>query len=446
MPINKGRILLFLICIGIFSLVSLKVFSDTPQNSEIIVEDSPPDFQKQSERFSQKLLISRVDESLQDKQLITVYDDGFLLKGIDDELRIGGWAQVGYGASEHSRILSNAFFVRRARIDFRGVLEYHWNYRIYGAFGGSGAKLQEAWLEYSKYPFLRIRLGQYKEPFSMEAVFSSRWTLFAERAMGPTNLAPKEDIGLQVFGKLFENSVVYAFGVFNGRGKNLEENNENKEVAGRVTWAPFDQCKKNSLLKGVNIGMSSTIGRPDALLSRRTYRTGSRSIFLTFSDDTFQKGEYLRYGGELEWIWRTFKLQSEYIYAKRKKIIRDEISSNLINQSWYVGIGWLMTGDEQVSNHFITPNCPFNSNGGYGAWELAVRYDEFHSNKSAFDKDIVSGAHIVRSGTIGLNWWPNFHIKGTWNVLYNSYSDDLVISGKSFDHDWATVLQFLFNY
>lgn len=436
----------FLFCIWFFSFAALKVFSETPQNSELGVEDSPPSFLKRTERLSQSLLISRIEEASQDKRLITVYDDGFLLKGVDDELRIGGWAQVGYRASEHSRILSNEFFVRRARVDFRGVLEYHWNYRIYGAFEGRDAKLQEAWLEYSKYPFLRIRLGQYKEPFSMEASYSARWTLFAERAMGPTNLAPFEDIGLQVFGKVFENSVVYAVGIFNGRGKNLEENNENKEVAGRVTWAPFDQCKESFLLKGLRVGASSTIGRPDETLSGKTYKTGSRSIFLTFSDDTFQKGEYLRYGGELEWLWRSCKLQSEYIYAKRKKIVRDDITGHLTNHSWYVGFGWLMTGEEQVSNHFIVPNCPFDSGAGYGAWELAVRYDEFHSNRSAFDKDIVSGANIVRSGTLGLNWWPNFHIRGTWNILYNRYSDNLEVSGKSYDHDWATVLQFLFNY
>ena len=50
---------------------------------------------KQLKSPTHRLLISSSEETEEEKNLRTVYDDGFYLKGKDDSLKIGGWLQTG---------------------------------------------------------------------------------------------------------------------------------------------------------------------------------------------------------------------------------------------------------------------------------------------------------------------------------------------------------------
>ncbi len=146
--------------------------------------------------------LTEKEETPDEKRLRTLYDEGFYLKGADDQLRIGGWLQADsrwFLDSGHPE--KDDFLIRRARLDIRGVLENDWAYRLYGTFVGErNGILQEGWLEYRKYPEFRIRAGQVLEPFSLEAVYSARWTDFIERAMIVNALSPQEDLGIMAFG------------------------------------------------------------------------------------------------------------------------------------------------------------------------------------------------------------------------------------------------------
>ena len=76
-------------------------------------------------------------ETPEEQRLRTLYDEGFYLKGVDDQLRIGGWLQADYRSfldSDHPE--NDTFLIRRARLDIRGVLENDWAYRLYGTLIG----------------------------------------------------------------------------------------------------------------------------------------------------------------------------------------------------------------------------------------------------------------------------------------------------------------------
>ena len=186
----------------------------------------------------------------EEKRLETIYDDGFYLRGEDDTLKIGGWYQFDtrfYLDENHPE--TNTFDNRRARFDVRGVLENDFSYRLYASFIGSPV-LQEAWLQYQYFPYARIKLGQYKEPFSLESQYSARWIDFVERSIGVTNVQPSEDIGVMVFGKFLDNHVDYAIGFFNGQGRDREAVVDDKDLAGRMVVQPsFILIEKLDLFK-----------------------------------------------------------------------------------------------------------------------------------------------------------------------------------------------------
>ncbi|MFQ5729275.1 MAG: porin, partial [Waddliaceae bacterium] len=114
-----------------------------------------------------------------EEPLKTVYDEGYFFLGHDHVLKINGYAQVDYRHLFENHPGIDQFLIRRARLDIQGTLEQVWGYRLYMSFGGAAsARLQDAWLEYKKWDWFRIRAGQFKEPFSLEALTSSAWIRF----------------------------------------------------------------------------------------------------------------------------------------------------------------------------------------------------------------------------------------------------------------------------
>jgi len=400
---------------------------------------------KLEEQLHKSLSINATEQTSEEKRLRTIYDDGFYLKGADDTLKIGGWLQAGYRAIDKKDIGVNEFFIRRARLDIRGVLEENWGYRIYGAFEGSSAKLQEGWLEYRWGNPLRVRLGQIKPPYSLETSYSARWTPLIERSLATTNLSVSEDIGLMIFGNLFKKKASYALSVYNGNGKNMRENNSNKEVAGRVTVSPFRE-KDDSLWKNLTVGGSLAKGRVDGALSKISYKTASRVSFVTFPITVSQRGTLLKYAGELEWFFKQFKLMSEYLVLRRSHVIEGSVDRPITSRSWFITVSCLLTGENAVSNKTIVPHFPIDKGKGSGAWELVVRYEELKTTTKAFDDGVISGARDVKSETLGLNWWPNRHVRGALNLVRTDFGEKLTFGDLSRDHENALITQFQFNF
>jgi phosphate-selective porin OprO and OprP len=401
---------------------------------------------KQLKSPTHRLLISSSEETEEEKNLRTVYDDGFYLKGKDDSLKIGGWLQTGYRAIDKADIGESEFYVRRARLDIRGVLEDDWGYRLYGAFEGSSAKLQEGWLEYRWGGPLRIRLGQIKPPYSLESSYSARWTPLIERSLATTNLVPSEDMGLMIFGHQFNKKITYALSVHNGTGKNTSDNNSNKEVSGRLTLSPL-RGEGSSALEGMTLGASVTRARVDGSLSGSSYKTASRVSIVTIPSNVSQQGTLLRYGTELEWLFKQFKLMSEYLVLKRNHVLSGAIDRTVTTRSWYVTGCYLLSGEKEVSNKPAKPDLPVGKNfEGTGAWELVARYEGMKTTAQAFDDGVISGARDVKSTTLGVNWWPNKHIRGAVNLVRTDFGENLSFGDLSRDYESALITQFQFNF
>lgn len=222
------------------------------------------------------------------------------------QLALAGYTQVRY--QFHSNTPDNAtdnlssFDIRRARLDFKGAFTERFDYRVQVDFAGATTKLLDATAAYTFDPALKITIGQFKIPFSLENLASSPKLETIDRSQVVEALVARgkdvignqngRDIGIQVSGALFEidnrKLVEYAAGVFNGAGINAIDANVNKDYAARLVVHPA---------AGLDIGGSyyngyAALGKPLAGIKRD------------------------RAGAELSYTFAPFTVKGEFIYGK----------------------------------------------------------------------------------------------------------------------------------
>ncbi|MBS1213757.1 MAG: phosphate-selective porin, partial [Proteobacteria bacterium] len=84
---------------------------------------------------------------------------------------------------------------------------------------------------------------------------------------------------------------------------------------------------------------------------------------------------------------------------------------NDVLSGWYLEGGWLLTGEHRPYDEKkgtwgrLIPKENFLFGSGWGAWELAVRYDSLDMNT----KNINGGA--LNAITAGINWYLTSHVR-----------------------------------
>lgn len=421
----------------------------TTVDSKIEAAVKKPEHVEYLREIMQSILLTEAEETPEEKRLRTVYDDGFYLKGVDDQLRVGGWLQADsrwYLDSGHPE--NNTFTIRRARLDVRGVLENVWGYRLYGTFiGERNGTLQEGWLEYRKYGGIRIRGGQFKEPFSLEGVYSARWIDFMERAMIVNALSPQEDIGIMAFGKVCQDRFVWALGFFNGQGRNREAVVDDKDFATRLVYAPFLHSVSQSWLKNLYVGGSFSTGNNERDLSGTEFTTQALTPFFEFQQGVIRDDGLTRWGLEIEYLYGPFNLKTEYLSGRFETVKSLDLSSDLDVNGFYVNLGYVLTGEDSPRDRPITPRVIFDpSQGGWGAWQVVGRYQILTTSEELLDLGLATGTDKAQSVTVGLNWFPNRHIRFQFNIDYAWFEDSIIIEGDSLDDETTFTTRFLFDF
>ncbi len=196
-------------------------------------------------------------------------------------LKVGGYIQARYTVDKDGE---NNFRVRRARTKFSGDVSRNTKYSLLIDFidDKKGSNLADAYIDVLYLPQARLRIGQFKTPFSMEYLTSSTKLDTVERAQVVSRLASKRDIGIQFGGEVSE-SLEYSVGIFNGTGSNAAEENKRKDIIARGVVRPVE-----GFLLGVS-HYEGKFGREDEDETKR--RTG---VQLAFANETLSvKGEFI---------------------------------------------------------------------------------------------------------------------------------------------------------
>ena len=279
-----------------------------------------------------------------------------------------------FGYDSASLRYENGFQIRRAKIIVSGSPYENINYRL-EVNVARAPKLDDAYIEYDRLPYLVARIGQFKVPFSLEMITLDHEILSIERSEVVNQIAPDRDAGIMFSGKLANEILSYDVGVFNGRraddlhaykvgsyadsGQNNFNDNDLFMIAGRLVVKPTEWISV-----GVN-ALSSKDGHDDPT-----------AIQVRWPVDRNAYGVDL----QLESPRLGCILQGEYLRQEADGIITRNVAT--ASDGFYVQLG-----------QFFIPDYV----------EGLIKYEEYHA-----DKDVVDRDNIVWT-TVGLNFYLHGH-------------------------------------
>lgn len=225
-------------------------------------------------------------------------------------VELGGLLMAGFRAEPEGSPEDSGFDLMHARLDASGSTGLGVEYRILTGFdpGDRDVELLDARFTIPVRPELRISAGQFKAPFSREALIAPGELQFTERAQGPSALAPLRQVGVELSGATLDRRLRYRAGIFNGEGRTAGNPDGEMLYAARVEFSRlggsvqfYDEL---NLTVGANVAFSEDSARD--VSAAGPFRTP----LLVPSDF---RGERLLLGGDLELGYRGFFLAGEYL-------------------------------------------------------------------------------------------------------------------------------------
>lgn len=177
-------------------------------------------------------------------------------------VKLSGYALLQYQASTQEGAKSNSFNLRMARIALDGRIanDFYWKIQMQvngnTATLGSSPRLVDLFAEWQKYSFAKIKVGQFKRPFTFENPMNpidQGFLGYSQNVSALAGFSDREgdhssngrDIGIQLQGDFLKNSagrnlIHYQVGVFNGQGINTGDVDQQKDIIGGIWFMPIE--------------------------------------------------------------------------------------------------------------------------------------------------------------------------------------------------------------
>ena len=339
--------------------------------------------------------------------------------------KIGGRVQADAATYSGEPEIGNGTEIRRARMYLNGTMYNDWAYKLEYDFANTGANgkgIADAFLAYNGFDDLEIKVGHFKDPFSLEQQASSNNVLFTERSL-VSAFAAGRHIGAMVSTK--QQHWTLAGGVFGdsltATNGTAHDQDEGWGLGARGTFAPINE-KTKVLHFGLGLNYRDTGGEGNKTSFKQQPETHIGGINIADTGKTITNvTDFSKVGAEIATVMGPFSAQAEYITTS----VNRNAASDLNFDGWYAQAGFFLTGESRNYKKGvfggITPKTNVGD-GGIGAWELALRY----STLDLIDKDINGGD--VDSYTLGVNWYATPTLRFSAN-----YIDVLDVKGGKYD-------------
>ena len=321
---------------------------------------------------------------------------------------------------------------------------------------------KDAYVGINELPFLgHLKIGRFKEPFSLSKMTSSRFTTFMERSPVTDAFTPGRGLGVMAFDWSSSEDYTWAIGLFRSAidpDPPIRSSDSGGTAATmRATWLPwYDEATEGRGLFHLGLGYSyrdtddgtaEFSSPPESLLAIGALDPGAGSLGIagmdlvhivdTGSIDSTTNWQLL--GLEAAWVYGPLSVQAEYMGAFVSRTLEGDAGFQRAPdfQGCYVQMSYFLTGEHRPYNRTagkFTRVVPFENffrvrteNGsivtGMGAWEVAYRFsyvdlDFYDEDESAADR--FKGGRSVNH-TFGVNWYLNPYTRMMCNyVLLNA--------------------------
>ena len=236
------------------------------------------------------------------------------------DIKFSGYVMSQFQASDQEDKESNSFNIRMVRMSLEGRLmqDFYWKVQLQANGNtsnlGSSPRMVDAFAEWQKYDAFKIKVGQFKRPFTFENPMHPVTQGFMGYSQNVSKLSGfndrvgehasnGRDIGVQIQGDFAKaadghNFIHYQVGVFNGQGTGQKDVDQRKDVIGGVWLAP---------IKGLRIGAFGWTGsyaRKGTWTENGNEKSGVRSLGKN------------RYALSAEYAANDWTVRSEYIHSQ----------------------------------------------------------------------------------------------------------------------------------
>lgn len=360
------------------------------------------------------------------------------------DIRVQGDAAAYFGYDENLVKIGNGMNMRRTRFAVKAQIDKNWYGEIDCDWTSGTPELKDAILAYKGVDNLEVKLGNFKENFSIQRNTTSRYLMFMERPM-VTALAPSRHMGVAA-----TYSLPYLWvsgGVFGPELKSSEEMtamedgnkdlglNEGLSYTLKLVGRPLYKMNDASLHIGAAVSyrepkLSSTDGYNVARYSSRNTTSVNRKKFL---DTDAIKGldHELAYTFEIAGHYKALRYEAAYLARTayinpEKSDLGAEIAKEIGPQTadgWYVQASWLLFGGKQNYDASGAKYTRINPGKTWGDLEICARYETADFNLSKY---YAGGS--AQAFSIGLNYYPTRNVKFVINYQYNM--NDKFANGK----------------
>lgn len=335
---------------------------------------------------------------------------------------------------------------RRARLSAKGSVTETVNYFFQMDFAFPGRPtFTDVWVESTDHPVLgTIRIGQWKQPFSLEVVSSFRYTTFMERSLLFQAFTPFRHLGIGFYDHSDDLNWTWAASGFRSGqdqfGASISDNG-GWGTAERLTCLPW--WDESSGGRGyLHLGVAHFLATPpNNAVNFRTIpelfigeqapgAVGTSGQALPgvingtpffVATGTLAVDNFNVIGTELLWVHGPFSFQSEAMI----NYVDQQVGPNVTLPGMYAQVGYFLTGEHRPYDRkagAIDRVMPFENffrvgtDGGvctgWGAWEIAGRVSVLDLND-----DNVRGGSITDL-TAGVNWYWNPYTKLVFNYVH----------------------------
>ena len=383
------------------------------------------------------------------EKVLASLEEGFARAGGDTvKIKLGTWFQGGFlsdtNGSNTGSIPSlvainpdsgNQFYTRYARIYFNAALDNKVGMRI-TLDGASSQVLQDAYLFTDYIPYTRITIGQYlipygdeywRAPFDLPMInYALVNTMFVNNeASTATTVSGRmtnfvRDIGImgnvkymtKLFGRPFGGGIQTT--VINGNGRNVADDNDQKDWTGRAYITPF--------VPGLEVGGTWYIGKRNFADS---FFHATPDPRVTHKQDIQRWGAMLDYAPQFDClkglaIRGEFQYQRQFFvnaaqanadHSKAPAFLAFSPTSVIQKPRYFQSEGWYLEGLYRV--HGLTGIWKYLND-----FEPTYRYDAVNEDISVANKERTRN-------TIGLNYWLNKYCRLLANYEFIEAEDGL---------------------
>jgi phosphate-selective porin OprO/OprP len=347
--------------------------------------------------------------------------------------------------------IENGADFRRARLGAKAALANNMNAFMQMDFAAPGRpSFTDVWVDWTDLPLLgTVRVGQWKQPFSLEVVSSFRYTTFMERSSLFQAFTPFRHIGIGFYNHADDLNTTWAASYFRtGQdqfGDSLSTIGGNGMAARLTHVLGYDQADGRNYLHLGGAYFLNTPPRhiaafrsiPEIFVGQNrsdASTNGSAGFGVPFEFDgtpffvntgNLTGVEHIHtFGSELLWVRGPLSVQAEAMAA----LVDRQSDETALLEGAYVQVGWFLTGEHRPYDRiagaidrvrpfedFFLVHTTTGLERGLGAWEVAVRFSHIDLDDSGGD---VSGGQMDNL-TFGINWYCNPYCKVVFNYIHS---------------------------